>query len=208
MSDECSPECSLPTGHREFPPRGYSWGFQGVFREHSYSDWHEETWSVAVANQQVGNQERMLCSVRMMRESVVNGSLSWGKPRIPAVLSGVNRVGIGSLLVMVSLLYLQSANQNQRQYKSWNLYCTDLTQSKTRSCTPLRSCSSLVAESPTMQPVSPHKYCHRHESAVTLFAMCPRPHASSSIAAFPSCTRHSIFDSTVLPGLGKRLWRQ
>ena len=62
-----------------------------------------------------------------------------GQTSNPAVLSGVNRVGIGSLLVMVSLLYLQSANQNQRQHKSWDLYCTDLTQSKTSSCTPLRS---------------------------------------------------------------------
>ena len=36
----------------------------------------------------------------------------------PAILSGVNGGGIGSLLVMVSLLYLQSANQNQRQHTS------------------------------------------------------------------------------------------
>ena len=59
-----------------------------------------------------------------------------------------------------------------------------------------------------MQTVISRKYCHRHESAVTLFAMYPVPHASSSIAAFPSCTRHNIADSTVLPGLGMRLWMQ
>ncbi len=35
----------------------------------------------------------MLSSVRMMRESIVNGSLSQGDPRLPAVLSRVNRVG-------------------------------------------------------------------------------------------------------------------
>ncbi len=33
----------------------------------------EGTLSIAVANQQIWNRERMLSSVRMMRESIVNG---------------------------------------------------------------------------------------------------------------------------------------
>ena len=67
-----------------------------MFRERPMKDGHEGTLSVAVANQQIGNRGRLVSSVRMRAEWIVNEQRLRTRDNcgvnlaFPAVLSGVN----------------------------------------------------------------------------------------------------------------------